>query len=107
MDMETALPCGLIINEIISNSIKHAFKGIDNPLISLDFKKNEDDKYVQKIKDNGIGLNQNSDFKKAESMGLQLIYTLLNQLDGLIIFNSDNGTEYTLTFSSLNYKERL
>ena len=107
MDMETALPCGLIINEIISNSIKHAFKGIDNPLISLDFKKNEDDKYVLKIKDNGIGFNQNSDFKKAESMGLQLIYTLLNQLDGLIIFNSDNGTEYTLTFSSLNYKERI
>ncbi len=107
LDMETALPCGLIINEIISNSIKHAFKGIIKPEIILDFKKTEDDRYVLNIKDNGIGFNNAVNFKNAESMGLQLINTLVNQLDGQIRLNSENGTEYTLTFSSLNYKKRL
>ena len=106
LNMETAIPCGLIINELISNSLKYAFppgrKG--KIFVSLQEKNN---KFELKIGDDGIGLPKGLDFKKTGSLGLQLVNSLVGQIDGDIELDSSHGTEYTIIFSELIYKKRL
>jgi PAS domain S-box-containing protein len=106
LNIETAVPCGLIINELVSNSLKHGFpnrtKG--QVYISLKF---IDDKYELIIGDNGIGLPSNIDFKKTDSLGLQLVNNLVEQIDGEIELNKRSGTEFKIMFNELKYKSRI
>lgn len=91
---------------MVSNSFKHAFpnerKGKIN--ISLNSKANQ---YELIIKDNGIGLPNNIDIENVDSLGLQLINNLINQLDGEIEVDSSRGTEFKITFQELEYKKRV
>lgn len=106
LNIETAVPCSLIINELVSNSLKHAFpsgkKG--NIYISLQSK---DNLYFLTIKDDGIGFPEDLDFKKTESLGLQLVNSLVIQIDGDIKLNRNHGTEFIITFKELEYRERI
>ncbi|MDP2835788.1 MAG: PAS domain S-box protein [Methanobacteriaceae archaeon] len=105
-NIETALPCGLIINELVSNSFKHAFpnerKGKIN--ISLNSKAGQ---YELIIKDNGIGLPNNLDVENIDSLGLQLVNSLIDQLDADIEIDKTHGTKFIINFSELNYKKRI
>ena len=97
LDINTSIPLGLIVNELVSNSIKHAFPdNIKGELrISLKFK---DGKYVLVIGDDGVGVPESIDFRKTNTLGLQLVTSLTNQIDGTIELNKANGTEFTITF---------
>jgi two-component sensor histidine kinase len=149
LDINTAIPLGLIINELLTNSLKYAFpttglgsmnQKFSNPaafscrptdgssvkpttvgcgpveftdpanetiksgnFIAVNFSKN-DDKLTLIIKDNGIGFPQDLDYKNTDSMGLELVNNLTKQIDGIIEFNSTNGTEFKIIFQELSYK---
>ncbi len=106
LNMETAIPCGLIINELVSNSLKHAFpeKRKGEIHVSLKTLNNE---YELDVSDNGVGFPDGLDFKNTNSLGLQLVRSLVNQVDGKIELEKNHGTKFKITFKELKYKERF
>ncbi len=97
-DMDTAMPCGLLINEIVSNSLKYAFPNDQEGEIKIELKKLPDSYIVMSIADNGVGISEEIDFEKAESLGLQLITALASQLDGELKISRASGTEILVIF---------
>lgn len=107
MSIDNAIPAGLIINELVSNSLKHAFPDnrSGNVFISAAFDEYSDE-YWLLIRDNGIGLKDKIDLKNSASFGLKLVHTLVKQLDGMIEIVSKGGVEFRIHFKSADYKER-
>ena len=94
-----AVPCGLIINELVCNSFKHAFPAGANGKIEILFGDGGDSQYELIVRDNGIGFPSNVDFFNSSSMGLNLVRILAEgQLRGKIELNTDGGTEFRITF---------
>ena len=108
LTIETAIPCGLIINELVSNSLKYAFPEGREGEINIEFFPNDgnvipegdDLKYTLKVSDNGIGFPEDLDFRNTQSLGLQLVNNLTNQLDGTIVLGRTGGTTFSITFGS-------
>jgi PAS domain S-box-containing protein len=98
LDIETAVPCGLIINELLTNAFKYAFPDSRNGVLSVHFTKTDDDTCTLVIKDNGVGLPKGFDYKEAKTLGLQLVNVLTGQLRGTLQIKSDKGTESVVTF---------
>jgi PAS domain S-box-containing protein len=107
MGIDTAIPCGLIINELVSNSLKYAFPDGRKGNIEIEMKKSGVYMFVLTVSDDGIGLPGNIDFRNTVSLGLQLVITLTEQLDGTIELNQENGTKFTITFKDQEYDERI
>jgi two-component sensor histidine kinase/PAS domain-containing protein len=97
-NIDTAIPLGLIINEIISNSLKHAFPDGRNGEIYLRLSKTTDNKYELVIKDNGVGIPSNVDANTTKTLGLKLIYALIEQIDGSISVDKIEGSCYFIEF---------
>jgi len=97
LNLDQAIPTGLIVNELITNAMKYAFKGIKDPvlLVSLQI---EDGQVRIRIEDNGIGLPDNFSIHESDSLGLQLVTTLIEQLDGEMSVKVEKGTKYLITF---------
>jgi two-component sensor histidine kinase len=91
LDINTAIPCGLIINELVTNSIKHAFPDNIHGEIIIEIKC-VDDNFIMKVQDNGIGLPKELDLNNIKSLGLQLVTNLTNQLEGEIELSREGGT---------------
>lgn len=100
LGVDTAIPCGLIINELLSNALKHAFPGDRHGEINITFTQNQGE-YSLTITDNGIGFPSELDFKKSSSLGLQLVDTLTNQLMGRMSLDRANGSTFTLRFTEI------
>ena len=103
-DMDTAIPLGIIINELVSNSLKHAFQGRDEgeTLIKLYREKSEGSKstiFVLTVSDNGVGIPENLDIEDLDSLGMQLVTSLVDQLDGELELKRNNGTEFAIRFT--------
>jgi PAS domain S-box-containing protein len=102
LPLDTAIPCGLIINELVSNSLKHAFpneeEGEIQIILSSEKLPNDKDQITICVKDNGIGFPKDIDFKNPNSFGLLLINTFVEQLDGVLELDLDEGTEFCITF---------
>ena len=109
INIETAHPCGLIINELIVNSLEHAFpeKNHSQGMIGLALKQDANGLISLSVKDNGIGLPIGFDPEESESLGLQLVYTLVEQLDGELKLDSSDGTNFQITFRELQYEARV
>ena len=104
LNIDTALPMGLLVNELISNSIKHAFpEGKGDIDVKLELNGNE---YILTVSDNGIGLPEDVDPFQASSLGLKLVVSLSIQLEGNLEVRRDGETSFILTFSELEYNER-
>jgi two-component sensor histidine kinase len=97
LNIDQAIPCGLMVNEIISNAVKYAFVGRQNGTISVQLKLNKSQVSLS-ISDDGVGLPANFQYEKTDSLGVQLIYTLIEQLDGQLGVKSDSGTQFLITF---------
>jgi two-component sensor histidine kinase/predicted hydrocarbon binding protein len=96
-DIEGAIPCGLIVNEVLSNSFKYAFPNKLSGEIKISFK--EIDKgYEMLISDNGVGIPKNIDVSNSNSLGLELIHSLVDQLDGKVNVLLEKGTAYRIAF---------
>jgi PAS domain S-box-containing protein len=101
LDINTAIPCGLIINELISNIIKHAFKEGEEGSIKVKFYRKSNE-YILSVQDDGIGLPSNLDFKNTTSLGLNLVNALVTQLAGTVEINRNNGTQFVIKFQNKN-----
>jgi two-component sensor histidine kinase/PAS domain-containing protein len=100
LDIDSAIPCGLIINELVSNSLKYAFPGgrAGEVCVSLS---QSDGRYILVICDDGVGLPPGLDFRNTASLGLQLVNTLVSQLEGTIELDSSGGTRFKITFAEI------
>ena len=98
LDMDTAMPSGLLVNEIVSNGYKYYFPGESHGVIRTALSK-QNGKIVYRISDNGIGLPSTINIDAAESLGMQLIQALTAQLDGELEVSRDKGTEFKISFS--------
>ncbi|BAZ10695.1 signal transduction histidine kinase [Calothrix sp. NIES-4071] len=96
--IDTAIPCGLIINELVSNALKHAFINTDCGMIYIEFLDLGNSKYSFSVSDNGIGVPNDIELRRNQSLGLQLVWSLVEQLEGSIVFNNQLGTSFTITF---------
>jgi PAS domain S-box-containing protein len=99
LDIDHAVPCGLIINEVINNSIRHAFPGERKGVIEIVFKK-QDNHILLQIGDNGVGFSHDIDFENPETLGLQLIRVLAEQIDATVKLDNSNGVIYSISFVS-------
>jgi PAS domain S-box-containing protein len=99
LEIDVAVPCGLIINELISNSLKYAFPDESKGKIQIDLYCDNEREITLIISDNGIGLPKDFDFQNPETLGLQLVNNLVEQLEGTIEINGNNGTEFKITFT--------
>ncbi len=98
LSIETAIPCGLVINELVSNALKHAFPEEGEGEISLSLIRDEDNQLTLSISDDGIGIPEEVDIKETDSMGLHLVNTLIRQLDATLTIDRKEGTKYDITF---------
>lgn len=105
LDINTAIPCGLIINELVSNALKHAFPRGRTGEIQIECHATKDGLHTLQIEDNGIGFPPEVDFQNTETLGLQLVNTLVRQLEGSITLDTAAGTKYMITFAELKYRQ--
>jgi PAS domain S-box-containing protein len=115
LNMDTAIPFGIIVNELVSNSLKHTFSGRDKGRIHIKLSREENGKrinnreenkcegykstsFILKISDDGVGIPRSIDLENPNSFGLQLVTTLVDQLGGKLELKRNNETEFTIRF---------
>ncbi|MGB9928634.1 MAG: sensor histidine kinase, partial [Methanosarcina sp.] len=104
-DMDIAVPLGIIVSELVSNALKHAFSGKEKGEIRIrlcrEAKDNEKNKstFSLKISDNGKGIPENLKLEGFKFLGLKLVNILTDQLDGKLELNKTEGTEFRITFN--------
>lgn len=102
LEIDSAIPCGLIINELVSNSLKHAFPKDESGEINIFIRSKNEDMIELLIGDNGVGIPKDLDFRRTESLGLRIVNVLVeNQLHGEITLNRDKGTEFKIKFRGM------
>ena len=97
LDINTAIPCGLVINELVSNSLKHAFPNDREGEIRIGFRSGKDGGMILTVSDNGVGF-PNLDFRDTETVGLQLVTTLVAQLGSTIELDRNGKTTFRMRF---------
>ncbi len=98
LDIETAIPLGLIFNELLTNSIKYAFKEKEGNTIEIIIRKTENRVEVE-YKDNGIGLPKDFDIDNLDTLGLNLVQILVLQIHGELVVNTEKGTSFSFEFN--------
>lgn len=106
LNVDTVIPCALIINELVSNSLKHAFpdssaRKNEQGEIYVDLRHGQNNKLILTVGDNGIGMPAGFDIQKSETLGLRLVSVLAGQLKGSIQINNHRGTEFVITFEAV------
>ncbi|WP_440948484.1 histidine kinase dimerization/phosphoacceptor domain -containing protein [Methanosarcina sp. T3] len=129
LGMDTAVPVGIIINELVSNSLKHAFSEKESGEICICLKKEENGKDGKEtgrletgkgskagvpgkcfsliVRDNGKGFPEDIDFRETDSLGLQLVVSLVDQVEGSIELDTSRGTEFRIRFRELKYRQKI
>lgn len=97
LSMDIGIPLGIIINELVSNALKYAFNEGESGRINIDMD-HTGDEFTLIVSDNGVGIPEEIDFRDTESLGLQLVTTLVGQIDGSIELNREQGTKFTIKF---------
>jgi two-component sensor histidine kinase/ABC-type amino acid transport substrate-binding protein len=106
--LDTAIPFGLILNELVTNSLKHAFPDNRDGIISISLKGIKNDGIVFTYSDNGIGVPEGFDFRAQSTLGLRLIYSIGEmQLLGHVTFSSDHGVSCMIEMTTGLYRERI
>ncbi|MGA9099099.1 MAG: sensor histidine kinase, partial [Methanotrichaceae archaeon] len=100
LNINTAIPCGMIINELISNSLKYAFPDGRSGEICIDLS-SEDDSFKLIVSDNGVGIKGDLKIKDSKTLGFRLIDTLVKQIDGKMSLDTINGTRCEIHFKGL------
>ena len=99
IDINKAIPLGLILNELINNSLEHAFPNGEKGEIKINLNKNNGFITLNYL-DNGVGFPKNLDFQNTNTMGMQMINGLVNQMNGTIKLNRNPGTQFTINFKT-------
>ena len=109
LSIDTAIPCGLIINELVSNSIKYAFPDKRKGIIKIILEKEKSSRFYRLIvKDNGIGMKSAENVEKADTLGIQLVRLLSKQMNGTVEVKTgmDQGCEFIITIEESVYRSR-
>ena len=112
LNIETAHSCGLIINELVTNALEHAFPNRDRgtiwiSLLHVSDIATHDAGITLTIKDDGVGVPPDFDFRQTDSLGLKLVRILTRQLEGKLECSFSQGTSFQVTFAELDYCDRL
>jgi PAS domain S-box-containing protein len=116
IDMDMSVPLGIIVNELVSNSFKHAFINRNSGEIRIKLCRNGTEKcknedcctvYSLFVSDNGVGIPENIDIEKLDTLGMQLVVSLVEQLGGELEMKRNNGTEFTITFTKKEKKNHV
>lgn len=106
--LDAAIPLGLILNELLTNSVRHAFPDGEPGSIVIGLEKMESGQLLLRYTDDGVGIPEGIDFKKGKSLGLELIYGIAEQqLSGTVRMNGTDGIEFSLEFSPTLYAKRV
>ncbi len=98
LNLDTSIPCGLIVNELVSNALKYAFTNDSGGCVIIKIKKIKDNTIEMTIADNGVGMPENIDYKNTETLGLQLVSILSEQINGTITLSRTKGTTFKINF---------
>jgi two-component sensor histidine kinase len=98
LDINKAIPCGLIINELVSNSLKHAFPRNKKGEVCIKLSSGKKNRTNLLVSDTGIGLPKSVDFQEPETLGLQLVSDLVKQIEGNVRLDKTNGTAFHISF---------
>lgn len=98
LDIDTAIPCGLIVNELLSNALKHAFPGGRSGEIRVEMSRITDASFQIVVWDSGVGISDEIDCLHPATLGLQLVNNLTHQLDGTIEFSNRAGAYVAICF---------
>lgn len=101
LDIDSAVPCGLIINELISNVLKYAFENHQKGKLWIGINGDDSENLILSIEDNGKGLPPELDWENTSTLGLRLVKNLTNQLRGNIELDTQEGTKWTITFPTI------
>lgn len=104
LDVDKAIPCGLIVNELVSNALKYAFQSEDDGEIVVQLEPVEDSGLELKVRDNGVGFPSDINFRNTSSLGLRLVNSLVDQLDGEIEMSTAGGTCFAIVFPTAKKK---
>jgi PAS domain S-box-containing protein len=107
LDINTAVPCGLVVNELVTNALKHAFPGGRKGEVRISLRPGADGRFTLTVRDDGVGWPQGSDFRQTDTLGMQLVTMLVSQLDGTIELTRKPGTAFRISFRELKYKPRI
>jgi PAS domain S-box-containing protein len=101
LPVDTAVPCGLILNELAGNALKHAFHGRSDGEVIVSLQNSADGRIHLSVADNGVGLPAEFDWREASSLGLRLVQMLSGQLDASVEASGEEGTRFEIVFSGL------
>jgi PAS domain S-box-containing protein len=101
LPVNAAVPCGLILNELFCNALKHAFNGREKGKVTVSLREDVEGPVRLCVRDNGIGMPPELDLEKARTLGLRLVYMLARQLHAAVEVTGDEGTQFTITFERL------
>jgi PAS domain S-box-containing protein len=107
LDINAAIPCGLILNELVLNALKHAFPGERKGEIIVELHENEGGTIRLTVRDNGVGFPDGVDIEHTDTLGLQIVTLLTGQLDGRIEVRREGGTAFSLSFKLPKYESRV
>ena len=99
-DVDITIPCGLILHELLTNALKYAFPDSRQGEIRIELRGKNDGAFTVVVADDGIGIPEHIDFRNTESLGLQVVCTLVEQLGGMIDMERGPGTRFSMTFSA-------
>jgi two-component sensor histidine kinase len=103
LELTVAIPCGLLLNELLSNAYKHAFKGRETGRIDIGLRR-QNEHFLLEVKDDGQGMDPSLDIRKTTSMGMKLIQTMVKQLHGQMEFRNEKGLWFRLEFQPVKMK---
>ena len=106
LDVNSAVPCGLLVSELITNALKHAFPGDRKGVVRIGLRREEPGIVELRVADDGVGFPEAVDFRRTESLGLQIVSLLVGQIEGTIELDRKTGTAFTIAFRELGYKAR-
>lgn len=106
LNLDTAIPCGLIVSELVSNALKHAFPQCSSGTVRIELT-HEAGGLELSVSDNGIGLPPGLTPETCPSLGLQLVTALVRQLGGILEVSSEQGTRFSVKFEPVKYRERV
>jgi two-component sensor histidine kinase len=95
---DAVVPCGLIVNELLSNTFKYAFTSEQEGQVRIELHKTDDGMACLVVADNGVGLPDGFDWNTSQSLGLRLVRTLARQLEAAVELTASEGTLFTITF---------
>jgi PAS domain S-box-containing protein len=106
LNINTAIPCGLIVNELVSNALKHGFPDGRSGEVAVELHKIAGDGYELKVRDDGVGFPEGLDFRQTQTLGMQIVVTLVSQIDGRLKLQRQGSTCFTLEFNELQRKKK-